>query len=411
MQRFRRRARNTAGAVCTLLALTTVGRTAYAQHLNRAVWLGFEEEGVRRNFSQGTEYFLDRFSYVVTPPWHDRGLQLWGNQVRYAVGSVTSRDFTFEGRIDHSLQLGDGVAFDYHVLQGEHRDARFVRNAIGLRYALDDETQLIAQGTPFADKGNIDISFGGFFFRDGDDGLRALLTLVDAPSEKSRTTDYLQAPYGLQLAGAFGDKNDLRVAFDVGAQLPMRAQRLADEAQLDFERYIATAEVRQKLGENASLVGAVEAEYTDKTLAPAMANDPLREHFHRTFVQARAEYWHDGSTPWSVGLLHTYHRESGLRPNDPAMDLRTNRREWFGIARMHLRMDDKLSFEPQLFAGHVQDAFRDGLETRDRSRFEGKLAWNTRWDFSENAFLVIIVTAQLDELAFGGGGAQFVARF
>lgn len=33
-----------------------------AQFLNRAAWLGSDEEGVRRDFAQGTEYFLDRFS-------------------------------------------------------------------------------------------------------------------------------------------------------------------------------------------------------------------------------------------------------------------------------------------------------------------------------------------------------------
>lgn len=385
---------------------------AEAQHMNRAVWLGFEEEGVRRDFRQGTEYFLDRMSYVVAPPWHDPDLSIWGNQVRYAFGSVTSSEFTFEGRVDHEFELGDGVGFHYHVLQSEHRDTRFLRNAIGLSYQLDETSALFAQGTPFGDKSLIDVSVGGWLWRRDDDGLRAMVTLVDAPSDKSEVTEFESAPYGLHVAGAFGERDDLRVSFDVGAQLPFRARRLEDDAVLDFERYLAAGEARLRLARRDWLVCAVDAEYTDKRLAPAMADDPLREHFHRTFAQLRAEWYRDdGRNPWSIGVVHTMHDESGLRPNDASADLRTRRREWFGVARVQLPIDGRLSLEPQLFAGHVQDRYRDGLDDRDRSRFEGKIAWNARWDFSERAHLVLIVSTQLDELAFGGGGAQFVARF
>jgi hypothetical protein len=79
--------------------------------------------------------------------------------------------------------------------------------------------------------------------------------------------------------------------------------------------------------------------------------------------------------------------------------------------RTRLAAGEKLSFEPQLFAGIVEDEFRDAGDTRDEHRFEGKLSWNTRWDFTPNVALSLLVGFQLDEPAFGGGGAQFVARF
>lgn len=103
---------------------------ATAQFVNRAVWLGFEEEGMRRHFAQGTEYFLDRFSYVVVAPWWERGLPNFGNRVGYRLGSTSGSHFAVEGAIDHVVPLGDGLLFRYHARQGENRDTRFVRNSV-----------------------------------------------------------------------------------------------------------------------------------------------------------------------------------------------------------------------------------------------------------------------------------------
>ncbi|MCK5941069.1 MAG: hypothetical protein KAI24_03790 [Planctomycetes bacterium] len=402
-----RRATTTLAATTALLLAAPV----CGQFLNRAVYLGADEEGVRRDFRQGREYFLDRMSYVSLAPWWDRGLLRFQDEVQYRFGSVSSTDFTVEGHIDHALDLGDGVAFRYHVLHGEHRDTRFIRNAIGLEYATSDTTAVFAQGTPFGDKERIDISVGGWLHRDGDDALRVMLTLVDAPSEKSDTAVYEQSPYGLHLAGTFGDRDSHRIAFELGAQLPFEQRRLADDQRFEMQRYIGTVQTHLVLDDDDRLVAALESEWTDKDLRPAAANDPLRERFDRTFQQVRVEWWRDGPRPWSVGFVHTYHSEHGRRPNDPANDLRTLRREWMVVARCQVPIDGRLSLEPQLFAGHVEDRFFDGVEDRASSGFEGKIAWNARWDFSPNVTLALIVSTQLDEFAFGGGGAQFVARF
>lgn len=395
----------------SLAVLFLLAAPATAQFVNRAVWLGFEEEGVRRNFAQGTEYFLDRFSYVVVAPWWERGLPNFGNRVDYRLGSTSGSQFTVEGAIDHSVPLGDGLRFRYHVLQGENRDTRFVRNAVALEYELDEATAVFAQGELFADKSLIDVSLGAWLFRRDDDALRIMLTAVDWTSEKSRTVEYERAPYGAMVAGAFGDVATHRLRFEVGAQLPFEVRELADGDRLEMQRYLGNATSHLRLAERDTLVTAVEMEWTDKQFVPTSGADPFAEAFERTFLQARVEWWRDAAVPWSVGVLHTHHDEDGLRPNDPGASLRTRRREWFGILRTEWRVGEKLAFEPQLYAGLVDDEFRDGVETRDEHRFEGKLAWNSRWDFSPDVSLAVIVSLQVDEPAFGGGGAQFVARF
>lgn len=394
-----------------LLPAVGIAAPASAQFVNRAVWLGFDEEGVRREFRQGSEYYLDRLSYVVAPPWADRELRWFDDGARYAFGSVSAREFTFEGRIDHHVGLGDGVAFHYHVLQSEHRDARFDTTAIGLELQLGAERALFVQGTPFADKSQIDVSAGAWWLRQPHASLRTMLTLVDAPADKSEVVDYERPPYGLHAAGVFGSAERLRVAFELGAQLPMRAVRLADGARFDLARTIGIGELRAPLSEHDRLLVAAEAESTDKRLRPVSAGDPLREHFDREFRQIRIEWWRDAARPWSIGIVHTRLDEHGRRPNDPDRDLRTQRREWFGVLRCRYGIHERLFFEPQVFAGQVDYEFRDGVLLRDQARFEGKVAWNVGWEFSPRASLVLIVGTQLDELAFGGGGAQFVAWF
>jgi hypothetical protein len=389
--------------------LLAFAAAAPAQFVNRAAWLGLEEEGVRREFAQGTEYFLDRLSYVELPPWWERGLPRFRDQFTYRVGSTSATQFTIEGNLDLTRELGDGFTFRYHFLQGENRDARFVRNALALEYALTPSTALFAQAEPFADKSLIDFSAGAWLLRERDQALRVMLTAVDFVNEKSRTAEYTRDPYALMASGVFGDPDGHRIAFDLGAQLPLTVRDLATDDELELWRAIADVDVHLRVAERDVLVAAVEAERSGKQQHDAGA--ALVEDFDRTFAQVRLEWWRDGDLPWSAGFAHTLHDEDGRRPADPASDLRTRRREWLAIARLHLPCTEKLSFEPQLFAGHVRDEFADGGPRRHEEGFEGRLNWTARWQFRPGVTLALAVGAQLDELAFAGGGAMFTADF
>jgi len=384
---------------------------AFAQFVNRATWLGSADEDVRRDFAQGSDYFLDRASYVLTPPWWNPGLQCFQNVADWRFGSTSSTQFTVEGHLDHHVPLGSGLSFRYHVLQSETRDTRFLRNEMALEYETSETTAVFAQGSIFADKSLIDVSLGAWLWREEDDAVRVMLTAVDWTSEKSRVVDYVREPWAAMVSGCFGDPSSVRVMFDVGAQLPLEQRDVDDGDRLELHRTIGRAESHFRLAEHDVLVTAIEAERTDKDLAPLAAADPRTEQFDRTFWQVRAEWWRDARWPWSAGVLHTWNDEDGERPFDAAATLRTVRREWLLLARTQWAIDEQLSFEPHLFAGHVRDEFRDGSTDRREEGFQGKVAWNTRWDFSPAATLVAVVSLQLDEFAFGGGGVQFVARF
>jgi hypothetical protein len=59
----------------------------------------------------------------------------------------------------------------------------------------------------------------------------------------------------------------------------------------------------------------------------------------------------------------------------------------------------------------VRDEFADGGPRRHEEGFEGRLNWTARWQFRPGVTLALAVGAQLDELAFAGGGAMFTADF
>lgn len=400
--------RHVIGAALAALAL---GPLATAQYVNRAVWLGLDEEGVRRDFAQGTEYFLDRFSYVVRAPWWDRGLPRFGNAFTLAVGSTSSSQFTIESQFDHALPLGEGFTFRYHFQQSEHRDTRFVRNEIALERTVGEHAAVFVQASPLAEKSGIDVSVGAFLWRTDESALRVMLTAVDAPNEKSGEVEYLDQPFGAMVSGVFGDPDAARLYVEAGAQLPFTLRRLDDGSRLRLWRTIALAEAHVRTFERDWLVAGGECEWTAKDFQPLAVGDPLREDLDRRFRQVRLEWWRDVEIPWSIGVVHTRHVEAGRRPNDPAADLVTSREETLAIARMHVPLGERWSFEPQAFAGRVRDFTRDAARSRDHDRFEGKLSLHARYDFSPNVSLAVQVGVQLDELAFGGGGAVFVARF
>jgi hypothetical protein len=393
-----------------IAAAALLAGSAAAQFVNRATWLG-SDETFRRDFAQGTEYFLDRFGYVVTAPWHDRDLRFFTNRADFRFGSTSGTQFTVEGRLDQRIELGSGAAFRYHVLQGENRDTRFLRNELAMEYDLGDATAVFVQGSLLAEKSLIDASVGAWLFRRGDDALRVMLTAVDWTSEKSKEIEYTTAPWAVMASGTFGDAGSHRLAFELGGQLPFVQRDLDNGDQLELQRWIGTVESRLRLADRDVLVTAVESEWTDKRFTTTAGGDPLRSAFGRNFHQLRAEWWRDTAVPWSFGALHTFHREDDRRDEDLGADLRTRRNEWFAIVRASFQFTDRLVFEPNLFAGFVRDRFVDADVDRDEQRFEGKINWNARWQFSPDVALTLIVGTQLDELAFGGGGAQFVARF
>ncbi len=401
--------------LAVLFVAATTAAPATSQFVNRATWLGVEEESIRTDFKRGAEYFLDRQGYVVLPPWWNRGLAWFDNKIQYTGGSTSTSELSLEGSVDYRHALGSGFTFGYHMLQSENRDTRFLRTAIEMEYELDDESAAFVQAELFAEKSVVDLSVGAWLFRREAQALRIMLTSVDAPSRKGERIEYTRDPYALQLAGAFGKPDGHRVAFDIGGQLPLEFRDDVDEddvvdREFEIHRWIVRAQTHLRLNERDWIVGAADIEWTEKEQR-GFGGGFQNEDFRRDFRDLRIEWWRDGDVPWSVGVSHIHLVEDGIAPGPLINSLRGRRSEWMAIGRVQVPLSEQFSFEPTVLAGTVRRTVQDSNEDFHVDDFEGKIAMNGRYDFSPSASIVFQIGVQLDEPGFGGGGIQFVSRF
>ena len=204
-------------ALCLALFATPAG----AQFINRATWLGDEDEPFVRDYAQDEEYFMDRFSYVDAPPWwfgEDR--DPFRNRLFVAGGSVSSKRLTLEAIGNLGIELGRGFTGRLNYLQSENQATQFERVALGIDKDVSDATSVFVQleGTP--DKSRADISFGLELFRTDHSAHRVAVTLVDFSQGKSDEFEYEQAPFGLLFAGYGGDPEGFDLVYELGLQLP-----------------------------------------------------------------------------------------------------------------------------------------------------------------------------------------------
>ena len=389
---------------------------AHAQLLNRAIWLGSEEEGLRRDYTQDAEYFVDRASYVDAPPWwRADSLDPFRNRVAIAGGSVTSKELTFENSLQLAVPLSDGFTFRAQQVGSEHQTTRFQRFVVGLDAATGEQSAFLFQLEGDADKALADVSFGAELWRTEHSAHRLLVTLADWSDGKSDEFEYTTKPYGLMAAGYHGEPGDLQFVYDVSTQLPFEQRDLIDGTEFELSRTIALAELRVPITGRDSIVTTLDGELTYKENRPTALGSPDLESGDVERLRLRSEWWRrrDSGYDTSFGFWLHHLDEDYERPNDPAQDRTVRRREAGLTGHMRVPLGDAWMFEPYLLAVYVdlEDETGGVSEQLDFDEFQGKLGTPILYRFSEAAFLRVDLSVQLDEFAFGGGGVQFQAVF
>lgn len=399
------------------LALLALGSApASAQFLNRAVWLGAEEEPFRRDYDQSPDYFLTRWSYVDAPPWwRGDSLDPFANRLDVMGGSVSSKRLTLEAVGNAGIEMGDGFVGRLNYLQSENQTTQFERVAVGIDKRLSDATAMFLQmeGTP--DKSRADASLGLELFRGDTSAHRLMFTLVDFPHGKSDEFRYERQPYGILLAGYAGDPRRFEFDYEIGTQLPFEEQRVDEAMNLSMNRTIGTLEGRLRLDERDRLIFGLDGELTDKELRPEDPATPGAENGNIAFGRLRSEWWHrgEGGREYSLGAYWLHDREEWTVLDGSAPNADVKRSEAMLFTRAHLKLRSAWSLEPYVIGGLV-DLKQTGLAPfgdEDFEGFQGKLGLPLRFDFSAHAWIRFDLGFQLDELAFGGGGVQLVASF
>jgi hypothetical protein len=383
--------------------------TAQAQFVNRALWLGDEREGFRRDYRQDAEYFLDRAAVVDRAPWFSAAGEPFGDRIDVAAGSVSSRELTVEAAADVGVELGRGATGRFHYLQSEHQSARFERFVFGL-----DAGPVFAQVEGTAEKSRADLTLG-VALSDGERSTHRIgLTFVDFPQGKSDDFDYERQPLGLGLAGHFGDPQRLELGYELGVQLPFEERDLATNELLSLQRTIGRLELRAPLGERDRLILGVEGELTDKSL-DADSGAAL-EDADVGLARLRGEWWRRGAhgREYALGAWYLGLDEEYGGPGDPDAAGSTQRREWMLSTRARFPLNAAWSLEPYVVGGHVEletQGTQQALDGEDFSGFQGRCGVPLCFDVSDSALLRVDFSMQLDEFAFGGAAVQFAVSF
>jgi hypothetical protein len=396
--------------------LALLAGSADAQFINRALWLGDDREGFRRDYRQDEEYFMDRAAYVDPLPWRSAGQrEVFGNRLSAVAGSVSSDELTVEALADVGVELGQGFTGRFHYLQSEHQSARFERFAVGLDASISESLALFAQLEGTADKSRADLALGLALAQSELSAHRLSLTLVDFPQGKSDEFEYDRQPYGLGLAGRFASESDHELSYELGFQTPFEQRDLATDDVLEMHRAIGLVEARAALSERDRLIVGLEGELTDKSLEPG-DGATAAESADVVLGRLRAEWWRSGASgrQYSLGASYLHLNEEYGQGGDPDETGSTERRELMLATRAHFPLGGAWSLEPYVLGGRVDletQGVQAALDGDDFLGFQGKCGAPLRFDFSEFAFLRIDLSLQLDEFAFGGGAVQFVASF
>ncbi len=409
----RSRAVHLALCVASLALLATPAR---AQFMNRAIWLGFEDEGLRRDYRQDAEYFIDRASYVDAPPWwRADSLNPFSNRVSIAGGSVSSTELTLENSLQLGLDIGKGVTFRAQQLGSENQTTRYQRFAVGFDVATTNSSSFLFQLEGDADKARADVSFGAELMRTDHSAHRILFTLADWSERKSSVFEYDTKPYGLMLAGYHGDRDSVQFVYDLSTQLPFEERMVESGTVFEMQRTIGLAEVRVPIGPLDRIIFGLDGELTTKENRPTDPGALVREDADIARGRLRVDWWRSPADGYdtTLGLWLHHLDEDHVRPNDPAETRRVRRREAGLTGRMRVPLTDTWTLEPYLIGGHVDLVDRTGGVTDDLDfeGFQGKIGAPLLFRFSDAAFLRIDLSLQLDEAAFGGGGIQFQASF
>jgi hypothetical protein len=386
-----------------------------AQFLNRAIYLGDQREGMRRDYSQNVEYFLDRSSYVDLPPWWNERLEPFRNRILGIGGSVSSTELTVEARVNLSVEIGSGFDASFYYLQSENQSTQYRRTAFGLEGELSPSTSFFALIEGGAEKEYADLSLGGNLFRSDSGRVRWMLTLVDFASRKSAEFEYPDKPFGLMVSGNVEGRGGTELYFELDGQLPFE-QAFADGDKFSMQRWIGLTEFRLGLNEANRLILHGYFELSDKSMTDGDSLGLEDEDVTNALGRLKLEWWHRFDPRWqlSTGFSFLQAKQTGTRPNEGSSDLREDRQEWLWLARLRWPLGGGFRLEPNIWAGLIDfERNKDGNPgaAQDSRSFQGKLGLPLVYSFSDNAQLSIMPTFQLDEAKFGGGSIQFEARF
>ncbi len=379
-----------------------------------------------RDFKYRDETFLNIFSYrqplESIQPWlaADGGTRL-------ALGSLSKKVFWMENEIKVKAPFSEHFSFTSHVRQGVDFDTSYTQIQGRAEWDILPGISAAAPGILNTNKGRIAGGLAGVL-RDPERDIdfvqlswvrsHLLFNEKEDVLGKSTISDYPDTVEFQAQGNFFGCGT---TTFRAANQFPSRI-RFVEMGRIErFRRFSARGLQRIDLENGNTIFLDLSWEDADESITPTEAS-ALPDSFEasRYAGEARLEYQHrispDGVGRIRSGLGFFRFKEDAAFANDSSQDRVLNRREQmiYGAYRFPIESHENLDLEIALHLDGVASRRRFPNQSefnRDESGPQGKLAFYFRWRFGDAGHLILNAGIDLDQLAWGGGGVQFVYSF
>ena len=406
-----------------LLLLTALGAYGYVGLVGKPSDLDFfiresfrGDEIDDRNFKYTNEYFLNVFSFRHLTSSDD----IWTAHTkgyRLAMGSTTSDEFFLDHEAKVDAELGARTTLHYRFVQAEDYDSRFVRNLVGLSHSFSRVIGAYGYTQLNGFKADIDAG-GGLLITTAPVKLNLGFAFPQALlNTKSETGErFERQAFGLGLAATVPVTDRWTVSVRLFENFPLVLERPQEALTFRFRRFVYGLGIEGRLDATSRIRWAVYGENTAKERefsAPRSGDNTRVSRFalRSSLVYSRA--W-QGGTLLDAGVLFQRFYEPTRFPLAPGRTVIRERTEAFLFAQLAWHVWKGLFLVPGLFSGPVEAIDRRpnavAPETGGRS-LQAKASVGIAYRFSDQAYLQLQPTFDLDQRRFGGAGPNFVAAF
>jgi hypothetical protein len=357
------------------------------------------------------EYYSDYRTFQQPFYLHDRFLKS-ENAFDLGVGSLSGKRFLNQKRLKLNKDITDRLNFKLFFVEREDFEEERRNFLFGLGYALTDWLELNAYGSLFFEKNRNDIGFSFDFDLTEDHELKLFVNLPDYQFTE-RNLDEAEDLKSLLSYGIYGVYHyNEKSFFEYYAHNQSRLERLFRDQDLlySFEELRVGGRLRQQLKRDWFL--NVNLDWIDSEEGNSSPGGTLStlESWSRDSLRVNLQ---SETISWVIGLEANY-RYWVNQNNQPV--LHRNFLPYFWKKIRFKSFDKYYLTSIDLGLDAVNHWSRGDLSLRDEfdqedQTLESRLNVRLSFDFSKNTNLILILTGDIDDPSWEGGGGQFQMLF
>ena len=357
------------------------------------------------------EYYSDYRTFQQPFYLHDKFLKS-ENAFDLAVGSITGKRFLSQKRLKLKQAITERLTFKLHFVEIENFEQRRRNLNFGLGYKLNSWLELNAYGSLFFEKEKNDIGFSLDFALSKNHELKFFINLPDYQFtkrnlEQAKDLDSLLS-YGLYGVYHYSEKSFFE--YHVHQQDQLRRLYTTEDRMYSFKEFRAGVKVRHQLEEDWFL--NFDINWVDSAEGENSPNQTLTglQSWSRDSVRFNVQSEWSG---WVLGLEANY--RYWLNEDSQAV-MHKNFLPYLWKKIRHESFEGLMLTSIDIGLDAVNHWSRGDLSLRDsfdqeNKRIDSRLNVRLSFDFSKNTNLILILSGDIDDPSWEGGGGQFQMLF